>query len=104
MLKIFHNFSIIQFLGSEDDITFPGNQEGSLVISVGQGIGNTSHHLLKVSLQLRSDHLQSGEPAQPQAHCPGAVEKTLSKGRVSAVTQVRFSSISESSQAVPLGY
>uniref|UniRef100_A0A4W2IAY0 Uncharacterized protein n=1 Tax=Bos indicus x Bos taurus TaxID=30522 RepID=A0A4W2IAY0_BOBOX len=30
-------------------------RKGSLVVSVGQGIGHTSHHLLKASLQLRGE-------------------------------------------------
>uniref|UniRef100_A0A4W2I4I4 Uncharacterized protein n=1 Tax=Bos indicus x Bos taurus TaxID=30522 RepID=A0A4W2I4I4_BOBOX len=36
-------------------------RKGSLVISVGQGIGHTSHHLLKASLQLRGEFTAKAE-------------------------------------------
>ena len=50
-----HNFSIFNFWSLRTKKPFLEIRKGSLVISVGQGIGNTSHHLLKVSLQLRGE-------------------------------------------------
>ena len=57
MLKMLHNFSIFNFWALRMKIHFLEIRKRSLVISVGQGIGNTSHHLLKVSLQHRGEIL-----------------------------------------------
>ena len=55
MHKMLHNFSIFSFWALRMKRPFLKIRKGSLVISVGQGIGHTSHHLLKASLQLRGE-------------------------------------------------
>ena len=57
MLKTLHNFSIFNFWALRMKKPFLESRKGSLMISVGQGIGHTSHHLLKVSLQHRGELL-----------------------------------------------
>ena len=57
MLKMLHNFSIFNFWALRMKKPFLEIRKGSLVIFVGQGIGNTSHHLLKVSLQHRGEFI-----------------------------------------------
>ena len=85
MLKMLHNFSIFNFWSLRTKKPFLEIRKGSLVISVGQGIGNTSHHLLKLSLQHRGEF--TAMVASQHNHQHVAQElcgKTLSKGRVSA--------------------
>lgn len=55
MHTMLHNFSIFSFWALRMKRPFLEIRKGSLVISVGQGIGHTSHHLLKASLQLRGE-------------------------------------------------
>ena len=55
MLKTLHNFSIFNLWALRMKKPFLESRKGSLMISVGQGIGHTSHHLLKASLQLRGE-------------------------------------------------
>ena len=55
MLKTLHNFSTFSFWALRVKRPFLEIRKGNLVISVGQGIGNTGHHLLKASLQLRAE-------------------------------------------------